>query len=106
MARPARIQNAVILAAAREVYRRRGLAGTTKKIAKKAGVAEGTLFERFDNPPKLFLEAMAPSKMEIGKTLDAASNVSQVDQALALVARAVLTYFREIAPLILPIITH
>ena len=47
---PARIQNTAILKAAREVFLRKGMAGTTKEIAKKAAVSEGILFARFKTP--------------------------------------------------------
>ena len=60
MARPRSIDDSVILDAAREVFLELGFAGTTAEIARRAGVSEGSLFNRFGNKKQLFRAAIAP----------------------------------------------
>ena len=60
MARPRVITEGQILVAAREVFTERGYAGaSTAEIARRAGVAEGTLFHRYRTKAQLFRAALA-----------------------------------------------
>jgi len=47
MPRPAKIKDEEILAAAREVFLEKGIRATTAEVAKRAGIAEGSIFNRF-----------------------------------------------------------
>jgi AcrR family transcriptional regulator len=51
--RPPSIREEDLLDAARDVFREEGLAATTAKIAKKAGVSEGILFYRYKSKEAL-----------------------------------------------------
>jgi AcrR family transcriptional regulator len=68
-----------ILAAATEVVAKRGLGAPTAKIAKLAGVAEGTLFTYFQNKDELFNQLYLELKGELREamlsTLPRAQNV-------------------------------
>ena len=58
MARPSTIKDETILDAAREVFLSRGAQATTAEVAERAGVSEGTLFNRFKTKDELFRAAM------------------------------------------------
>ena len=47
MGRPQTISNEDMLAAAREVFLKHGVFGSTKEIAQRAGISEAALFKRF-----------------------------------------------------------
>ena len=59
MPRPASITDDRILSAAHAVFMEKGIRGTTAEVARRAGVAEGSLFNRFKSKEKLFRAAMA-----------------------------------------------
>jgi len=48
MARPPVITEERILDAARGVFLKKGIRATTAEVAKRAGIAEGSIFNRFD----------------------------------------------------------
>jgi AcrR family transcriptional regulator len=56
--RPPVISREQLLAIARDVFLELGIRATTAEVAKRAGVAEGTLFHRFPSKEELFREAM------------------------------------------------
>ena len=60
MGRRKKIEDRELLAAAREVFTERGLVGSSKEIARKAGVSEAALFQRYGTRDKLFFAAMMP----------------------------------------------
>ena len=64
MARPIRISEEKILEAARAVFLDLGFAGTTAEVARRAGVAEGSIFKRFATKVELFRAAMQPEMDE------------------------------------------
>ena len=58
MARPVSIDNKKILEAARAIFLKRGYSASTRQIAKKAGVSEGSLFKHYKTKTDLFMAAM------------------------------------------------
>jgi len=56
--RPPVISNEQLLSIARDVFLELGIRATTAEVAKRAGIAEGTLFHRFDSKETLFHAAM------------------------------------------------
>jgi AcrR family transcriptional regulator len=52
------ISNEQLLSIAREVFLELGIRATTAEVAKRAGIAEGTLFHRFASKEELFRAAM------------------------------------------------
>ena len=70
MARPrSEDKRNAILAAAIEVIAEQGLAAPTSRIAKVAGVAEGTLFTYFDSKDELFNALYTQLKAEMRSTM-------------------------------------
>lgn len=58
MARPKKITEEQILAAAREVFIKDGINASTADIARRAKVSEGSIFKRFPTKDALFLASM------------------------------------------------
>ena len=58
MARPVSIRDETILEAAREVFLEHGVQATTANVAARAGISEGTIFNRFQTKEALFQAAM------------------------------------------------
>lgn len=58
MARPARINESEILKAAQELFLKHGFRASTAQIARRAGVAEGSIYRHFKTKVELFLSAM------------------------------------------------
>lgn len=58
MSRPVSIQNDRLLEVARRVFLEHGFKATTARVAREAGVSEGSLFKRFKSKTDLFLAAM------------------------------------------------
>lgn len=61
MPRPPSITDQQILEAARAVFLEHGFSGTTADVAKRAGCAEGSIFNRFPTKTDLFAAAMQAS---------------------------------------------
>jgi AcrR family transcriptional regulator len=103
MARPTTITTEQILLAAREVFLEKGISGTTHEVARRAGVAEGSIFKRYKTKEDLFLEAMKPAG-EVppwAEHLIARSGQGDIRENLIASAHEVLAFFRELMPLIM-----
>jgi AcrR family transcriptional regulator len=106
MARTRSIDDQHILTVAREVFTTDGAQGSTREIARRLGVSEGTLFQRFPTKVALFLAAMTPSAPETEVMLKKARSLKDTRKALKFVGTFILDYFRTAIPLLLPLITH
>jgi AcrR family transcriptional regulator len=103
MPRPAKIQDADILAAAREVFLEKGIRATTAEVAKRAGIAEGSIFNRFPTKLALFNAAMRPTIDEPVWVTTILDRVGAGDLAehMTEVGVELLEFLRSIFPLIL-----
>lgn len=103
MARPTVISDERILDAARAVFLERGLAATTAEVAKRAGVAEGTIFKRFATKLDLFKAAMQVEldEPEFLRTLIAASDDEDPREVLVRVGLQAVDFLRKLMPLIM-----
>jgi AcrR family transcriptional regulator len=106
MGRPQTISNEDMLAAARDVFLKHGAFGSTKEIARRAGISEAALFKRFSTKAQLFMAAMAPPLPSIDAIIARAATMSSAHKALHALSQAVLDYFRVAIPLILPLVSH
>ncbi len=100
MARPTRISEAQVLAAAREVFLEGGIRATTAEVARRAGVAEGSIFKRFPTKFELFRQAMNLSVEEPAwlLALPARVGVGDVQDTLTDLGTEMVAYFRLVAP--------
>jgi AcrR family transcriptional regulator len=106
MGRPQSISSDAMLAAAREIFLRHGSAGSTREIAKLAGISEAALFKRFSTKAQLFMTAMAPPIPAIAPLIAEAEAAPSARQGLEKIAYGVLDYFRMAIPMILPLVAH
>lgn len=113
MARKKTISDDSILAAAREVFMKRGFAAPTRDIAVKAGISEGVLFQRYKTKADLFFAAMVPPGFNVsehlrtdGGTESSASGNGAYQDAVRKTAAAMLGYFRTAAPILAQLMTH
>jgi AcrR family transcriptional regulator len=94
----------VILEAAEEVIRRKGMGGaTTRAIAERAGCAEGTIYRHFPDKDTLLCEiirASFPGFHQLMSSLPARAGTGTVRETLEDVARNALAFFRGVIPLV------
>jgi AcrR family transcriptional regulator len=101
MSRPSTITVEQILGAAREVFLERGIEGTTAEVARRAGIAEGSIFKRFKTKHELFRHAMEIKLREpeaLRQLLEQAGK-GDVRQNLYQFSSAMLAFLRRLVPL-------
>lgn len=101
MSRPSTITIDQILGAAREVFLEKGIEGTTAEVAKRAGIAEGSVFKRFKTKHELFRRAMEMKLREpeaLQALIDAAGH-GDVRENLYQFSSAMLAFLRRLIPL-------
>jgi AcrR family transcriptional regulator len=103
LARPVTIQDETILDAAREVFLERGALATTAEVAARAGVSEGTLFNRFRSKEELFRACMSRGHVhaEWARRLPARVGKGRMPDVLADTASEILAFFRELVPVLM-----
>jgi AcrR family transcriptional regulator len=104
MARPKTIADADLLDAARAVFVQRGLGASTREIARRAGVSEGVLFQRYATKQELFFAAMVLPAADLSALFRArrGDTRAHVEEA----ALAITDYFRETMPVLVPLVAH
>lgn len=106
MGRKKRIEDHQLLAVARDAFVEDGFGASTRDIARQAGVSETVLFQRFRTKPELFFAAMVPPAPDIHAILTSRPVVKEPSRRLEQIALRILTYFREITPILLPLLSH
>jgi AcrR family transcriptional regulator len=103
MARPPTIKDAQILQAAREVFLEKGITATTAEVARRAGVAEGSLFNRFKTKHGLFRAAMQDQMEEPPwlEMLDRRVGQGDVRETLFDVGQEIVQFYRRLMPLMM-----
>ena len=103
MARPVSIKDETIIDAVRAVFLERGFVATIAEVADRAGVSEGTLFNRFRSKSELFQAAMQPQFAELAWLADLEARVGQGDLQAQLteLGTAGVGFFRQLMPLIM-----
>lgn len=106
MGRPKLIADDQLLAAARGVFVRDGAAGSTREIAAHAGISESALFKRYPTKAALFLAAMVPPPIAEGAIVAEAEAAANPRQALHVLTDSLLAYFRQLIPVMLPLVQN
>lgn len=106
MGRPKLIQDSDLLHHARATFLERGASATTKEIAKRAGVSEATLFQRFPTKSALFLAALVPPVVEVEAILGPGTVGSDPRQDLIAISHRMLAYFRSLLPTVMQLMAH
>jgi AcrR family transcriptional regulator len=103
--RPPTIDTAHLLKVAREVFLARGIRATTLEVAERAGVSEGSIFNRFKTKEALFREAMELSEEDVPQrlidALDAAFDDEDFEVALHRLAQSMVDIARVALPLMM-----
>lgn len=105
MGRPKRVTDAEMLAAARTHFVARGFGASTREIAASLGLSEPALFKRFPTKVELFAAAMTPPLADLVALLPVDPSRPGAER-IEHVAAGLLAYFREVVPLVLPLMTH
>lgn len=106
MGRPKLIEDDQLLAFARKVFIESGALGSTRDIAKQAGISEAALFQRYPTKAALFLAAMIPPEMNASAIIDAGLSQTDPRKALILMCKQMLIYFRSMMPVALQLLAH
>lgn len=102
MARPTTISTDQIVKAAREVFLDCGFSATTAEVARRAGVAEGSIFKRFKTKEELFIAAMTPmGDPEWVRSLPDRLNGKDVRKELLSLGGEMIAFFRKILPVMM-----
>jgi AcrR family transcriptional regulator len=104
MARTKTISDADLLEAARQVFVEKGFGAPTKEIARRAGVSQGVLFQRYTTKGELFFAAMALPAADLTNLLRTRQLTRRRD--LEIIAVAMVGYFRSSMPVLLSLTSH
>jgi AcrR family transcriptional regulator len=102
VARPPTVDTEEILAAAREVLREHGVRATTAQVAERAGISEGSIFNRFPSKRALFRAAVEPmfGGGTWSRALSSRVGSGDVREQLVAVGVEMAAFFRKIIPII------
>lgn len=106
MGRKKIIQDDELLAFAREVFVENGIGVSTKEVARRAGISEATIFQRYPTKADLFFASMVLPPLDVEALLDESPTNGDVCGHLEKIALGMLDYFREIMPILLLLVTH
>jgi AcrR family transcriptional regulator len=107
MARPPKITNEEILAAARQVFLEQGEGGSTLEIAEKAGISEASIFKRFVTKQALFLAAIGISKTpQYAKILASQTPTAEIRSELTEICTQMVGFYQEVMPRVLMMMTQ
>lgn len=98
------IDDKILIEAARAVFREQGAFGTTKDVAKRAGVSEAVIFQRFPTKAALFLAAMMPPPLDVGSIILTGGPDPKRD--LVETGARLLGHFRTVIPTVMHLITY
>ncbi len=103
MIRPSTITTEQILDAAREVFLEKGIQATTAEVARRADVAEGSIFKRFRTKHELFRRAMEPTVQdpEFLRKLPQRVGNGDLRRHLFEFGTEMLTFMRRLMPLMM-----
>lgn len=103
LARPVTIQTETILEAAREMFLSRGIQATTAEIAARAGVSEGSLFNRFSTKQALFRAAFELSSYdpEWIKSLPGRVGKGILEESIFELGMQMIEFYSKLFPLIM-----
>lgn len=107
MARPPKITNEEILAAARQVFLDEGVNGSTLEIAEKAGISEASIFKRFATKQALFLAAIGISKTpQYAKILASQTPTAEIRSELTEICTQMVGFYQEMMPRVFMMMTQ
>lgn len=106
MGRHKLVEDAELLAIAREVFVEKGIGASTREIARRAGVSEAVIYQRHPTKAHLFFAAMVPPALNVEDLLAAPADGLNVLEQLERIALGMMEYFREVVPILILLMTH
>ena len=106
MGRKKGLSDQQLLDVARDVFVEKGIAASTREIALRANISEAVIYQRYATKADLFFTAMAPPALDLEEMLKPDGDAEDVRQRLERIASGMLAYFRELMPILLPLMTH
>ena len=106
MTRPKTIPDDILLQHARDVFTELGNKASTKEIARRAGISEATVFQRFTTKGALFLAAMVPPPIDVNTIVDMTGLEADPHNALVTVSRRMIAAFQLRIPIVRRLLEH
>src|SRR5262245_19183124 len=106
MGRRKLIEDDALLAIAREAFVEKGIAASTREIARRAGISEAVIYQRHPTKAHLFFAAMIPPPLNVEDLFSAPAHDRSVVEQIERIALGMMRYFREVAPILLQLVTH
>jgi AcrR family transcriptional regulator len=106
MGRRKLVEDDELLAVAREVFVEKGIAASTRKIARRAGISEAVIYQQHSTKAHLFFAAMVSPALNVEDLLSAPANDRSVVEQLEGIALGMMRYFRDVVPILLRFVTH
>lgn len=103
MGRNKLVSDEAVLEAAKAVFVEQGFGASTREVARRAGISEAVLYQRFKNKVALFFAAMIPPPIELPIVYGDTSNI---EDELGAIASGMMRYFRDAMPVFLQVMTH
>ncbi|GAA0736881.1 TetR/AcrR family transcriptional regulator [Dactylosporangium roseum] len=100
------IEDGQLLAKARDIFMREGIAVGSRQIAQEIGISSSVLFQRFGSKEDLFFAAMTPPAPDLAALLTRDDADDPAEARLARIAAGLLDYFRQLAPVLAALSTH
>lgn len=104
MGRNKQVSDVAVLEAAKAVFVEQGFGASTREVARRAGISEAVLYQRYKTKLDLFFAAMFPPPLEIDAESDGRTLSAQDD--LGALAWRIMGYFRDAMPVLLQLVTH
>ncbi|KAB8330766.1 TetR/AcrR family transcriptional regulator [Scytonema tolypothrichoides VB-61278] len=106
MPRNKTITDEEILAVARSLFLKEGVKASTRTLAKMAGISEAVIFQRFGTKEDLFFAAMVLPEAQLESIFNVEPGKKQVSANLKSISLQIVSYFREVMPIFLSLISH
>jgi AcrR family transcriptional regulator len=98
MARPVHIDDKRLLAIARALFLEKGAAATTEEIAKRAGIAQGSIFRRYKTKEELFHAALLSETPAWIVSLQERARTMDLPDALIQTGLEIIAFQRKMMP--------
>ena len=106
MGRKKLVSDERLLETARKVFVELGLTASTREIARRAGVSEAVLFQRYETKADLFLAAMVPPVFDLKACLSKPVSRLSGERVLRDLTFGLLDYFRTAAPVTVQLLAN
>ena len=95
MGRRKLVEDDELLAVAREAFVEKGIAASTREIARRAGISEAVIYQRHPTKAHLFFAAMVPPASNVEDLLSAPADDLSVLEQLEEIALGMMEYFER-----------